>query len=143
MFLRNLLDGRHLHAGNGTAQRGHHAVDVGTTWLQRWHELMYLRTGPASPMPPIRHARILAMTVVLLLAGAAPAAAQSIRRPVSDPRVTRMVSAISETRLRTLVERLAAFGTRHTLSDTVSPTRGIGAARQFIYDELARSSPRL
>ena len=83
------------------------------------------------------------MTVVLLLAGAGPAAAQSIRRAVSDPRVARMVSAVSETRLRTLVERLAAFGTRHTLSDTASPTRGIGAARQFIYDELARSSPRL
>ena len=42
-----------------------------------------------------------------------------------------------------LVQKLAGFGTRNTLSDTSSPTRGIGAARQWIFDELSRSSPRL
>jgi hypothetical protein len=30
------------------------------------------------------------------------------------------------------VDRLSAFGTRHTLSDTASPTRGIGAARRWL-----------
>src|SRR6185503_255392 len=40
-------------------------------------------------------------------------------------------------------QKLAGFGTRNTLSDTSSPTRGIGAARQWIFDELTRSSPRL
>ena len=38
---------------------------------------------------------------------------------------------------------LAAFGTRNTLSSTTSQTRGIGAARQWIFDELRRASPRL
>ena len=39
----------------------------------------------------------------------------------------------------------AARGIRYAqhLSDTSSPTRGIGAARQWIFDELRRSSPRL
>jgi hypothetical protein len=38
------------------------------------------------------------------------------------------------------VARLAAFGTRHTLSDTASPSRGIGAARQWIEAELRRNA---
>jgi hypothetical protein len=36
------------------------------------------------------------------------------------------------------VVRLAAFGTRHTLSDTTSETRGIGAARRWLEAELRR-----
>ena len=35
------------------------------------------------------------------------------------------------------VAKLASFGTRHTLSDTLSPTRGIGAARTWVKAELA------
>jgi Zn-dependent M28 family amino/carboxypeptidase len=38
------------------------------------------------------------------------------------------------------VETLAAFGTRHTLSDTGSKTRGIGAARLWILSELQRAA---
>jgi hypothetical protein len=34
------------------------------------------------------------------------------------------------------VERLAGFGTRHTLSDTTSDARGIGAARRWLLREL-------
>lgn len=43
-----------------------------------------------------------------------------------------IVDSISEERLREDVKTLANFGTRHTLSDTVSETRGIGAARRWI-----------
>ncbi|MBW3630360.1 MAG: M20/M25/M40 family metallo-hydrolase, partial [Gemmatimonadetes bacterium] len=52
------------------------------------------------------------------------------------------VASISAERLSASVRRLESFGTRHTLS---SPTgaRGIGAARQWILDEMRRSSPRL
>jgi hypothetical protein len=63
--------------------------------------------------------------------------------PDADPRVEAMVTAISETRLKMLVDTLAGFHTRNTLSDTTSTTRGIGAARQWILDELKRSSPKL
>ena len=35
---------------------------------------------------------------------------------------------VSEARLKADVERLVAFGTRHTLSEQDNPTRGIGAA---------------
>ena len=41
------------------------------------------------------------------------------------------------------MQTLAGFGTRHTYADTASPTRGIGAAREWIRAEFAKASPRL
>src|SRR5688572_25968376 len=76
------------------------------------------------------------------MAIATPAVGQGVR-PDADPRIAAIAAAVSQGRLQQLVERLAAFGTRNTLSDTASPTRGIGAARQWIFDELKQSSPRL
>ncbi|HRJ49474.1 MAG: M28 family metallopeptidase [Phycisphaeraceae bacterium] len=46
------------------------------------------------------------------------------------------MAAISAERCAADVETLAAFGTRHTLSDTDSPTRGIGAARRWIKSQF-------
>ena len=63
--------------------------------------------------------------------------------PGPDARIARLVASISAERLRRIDTTLAGFGTRHTLSDTTSRTRGIGAARQWIFEELKRSSPRL
>lgn len=40
--------------------------------------------------------------------------------------------------MRRSVETLVGFGTRHSLSDTVSATRGIGAARRWIKSEFER-----
>lgn len=56
-----------------------------------------------------------------------------------QPRSARVVSltaAVDPARLRATVERLVSFGTRHTLSDTVSETRGIGAARRWLAAEV-------
>jgi Peptidase family M28 len=77
-------------------------------------------------------------TVLVLALVALPA-----RSGEPDPRVSRLVDSVSEERLGRILERLATFETRHTLSATDSPTRGIGAARQFILEEMQRSSPRL
>jgi hypothetical protein len=86
--------------------------------------------------------RALGPAVALALAaGVPPAAAQP--SPVIDPRVARLVAAVSQERLAATVERLASFHTRHTLSATDHPERGIGAARQWILDELRGYSPRL
>ncbi|MDA0779671.1 MAG: M28 family peptidase [Bacteroidetes bacterium] len=49
-----------------------------------------------------------------------------------DLRLYDIINAVSATRIINDVETLANFGTRHTLSDTVSQTRGIGAARRWI-----------
>jgi hypothetical protein len=71
------------------------------------------------------------------------ASAQTVPRPDADPRIEKLVAGISEERLRQIEEKLTSFVTRNTLSDTTSQTRGIGAARQWIFDELKRSSPKL
>ncbi|WP_179345690.1 M28 family metallopeptidase [Winogradskyella ursingii] len=54
----------------------------------------------------------------------------------TDPKIYDIIDAVSEERLRDDVKTLADFGTRHTLSDTVSDTRGIGAARRWIKSEF-------
>jgi hypothetical protein len=49
-------------------------------------------------------------------------------------------TAASADRLEDDIQTLADFGTRHTLSDTVSNTRGIGAARRWIKAEFEKIS---
>ena len=51
-----------------------------------------------------------------------------------------IASSVSAERLKHDVETLADFGTRHVLSDTTSPTRGIGAARNWIKGEFEKSA---
>jgi Zn-dependent M28 family amino/carboxypeptidase len=54
--------------------------------------------------------------------------------------VVEVLREIDEERLRGDVDALAAFGTRHTLSDTESPDRGIGAARRWLRDRLEEAA---
>lgn len=69
-----------------------------------------------------------------LLAAAVPASAQR-REP---PPLTQLADEVSAQRLRETVERLVAFGTRHTLSSQDHPTRGIGAALRWTAEEFRR-----
>jgi hypothetical protein len=71
---------------------------------------------------------------------AAPPAAGAVPAPGSDPRIHEIVAAASPTRVERDIRRLEAFGTRHTLADTLSQTRGIGAARRWIFAEFERIS---
>ena len=63
--------------------------------------------------------------------------------PDLDPRIEKLVGSVSEERLVATLKKLESFGTRNTLSSTDSPTTGIGAARQWIFDEFKSYSPRL
>ncbi len=60
--------------------------------------------------------------------------AQSAEPTEIDERISKLVAAISENRMEQALRTLVGFGTRNTLSDTASATRGIGAARQWIFD---------
>lgn len=60
-----------------------------------------------------------------------------------DPRITKLVASVSEERLGVILKKLESFDTRHTLSSTTSATKGIGAARQWIFDEMKSYSPKL
>ena len=57
-----------------------------------------------------------------------------------DVRMYEIIEAVSANRIITDVETLANFGTRHTLSDTLSQTRGIGAARRWIKKSFTQIS---
>jgi len=57
-----------------------------------------------------------------------------------DPKMYDIIDAVSSERLEADITALANFGTRHTLSDTVSTTRGIGAARRWIKSEYDKIS---
>ncbi|MGK5443598.1 M20/M25/M40 family metallo-hydrolase [Micromonospora sp. URMC 105] len=85
-----------------------------------------------------------ATVAVPLTAG--PAAAQAARpagpghpaRPQAPDRELRaLLRAVDRDRIEATVRRLAAFGTRHTLSRQDDPNRGIGAARDWIFAQLS------
>ncbi|WP_442266775.1 M28 family peptidase [Tenacibaculum sp. ZS6-P6] len=60
----------------------------------------------------------------------------------TDTKIYDIINAISTDRIKADIKTLADFGTRHTLSDTVSNTRGIGAARRWIKNEFEQISKK-
>ncbi len=70
--------------------------------------------------------------LALALAAAAGPPPGAPEPAVRSARIEQLVSAIDAARLRATVARLVDFGTRHTLSETASETRGIGAARRWL-----------
>lgn len=66
------------------------------------------------------------------------AAQQSV--PAEDPRMYDIVDLVAAERIEADIATLVGFGTRNTLSDTLSPTRGIGAARRWVEAEFNRIS---
>ena len=60
----------------------------------------------------------------------------------TDQRIYDIMNKVSAERIKKDVTTLVSFGTRHTLSDTISNTRGIGAARRWIKSEFDRISEK-
>jgi Zn-dependent M28 family amino/carboxypeptidase len=58
----------------------------------------------------------------------------------TDTRIYDIINNVSEERIKNDVATLVNFGTRHTLSDTISETKGIGAARRWIKSEFDKIS---
>ncbi|GLK51074.1 M28 family metallopeptidase [Maricaulis virginensis] len=69
-----------------------------------------------------------------------PALAQEHAPPAEVLAVHDYVAAVSADRIGRDIQTLVDFGTRHTLSETESDSRGIGAARRWIHDEFERIS---
>ena len=81
------------------------------------------------------------LLVPVLAAGlSAPCLAQDQAPPSEVLAVHDHVAAVSADRIEADIRTLVGFGTRHTLSETRSDTRGIGAARRWIHDEFQRIS---
>ncbi|MDM4767954.1 M28 family metallopeptidase [Pelomonas sp. SE-A7] len=77
-----------------------------------------------------------ALFVAVLMAITGPARAAD----ALDPAVQQLLVDVSAQRIEQRIRSLVGFGTRHTLSDTESETRGIGAARRWIQRELQACS---
>ncbi|MFI6074862.1 M20/M25/M40 family metallo-hydrolase [Actinoplanes sp. NPDC051343] len=87
-----------------------------------------------------------------LAASAAAAAAAAVTAPLTasaaqaadgrragqapDRELREILREIDPRRIEATIRRLVAFGTRHTLSVQNDPVRGIGAARDWIYQQL-------
>jgi hypothetical protein len=97
-----------------------------------------------------RNAFALLVTAVLLAASCSPpppsarlepqisARASDVALGLSrDPALVGAIRDISASEIRATDSALVSFGTRHTMSDTLSATRGIGAARRYLYNKLA------
>lgn len=78
------------------------------------------------------------LVALATLALAAPATAQPF--PDEHPLLHDLAGQVSAERLHATIAKLVSFGTRHTGSDTRSPTRGIGAARRWIASDFAAAS---
>ncbi|MGB4399173.1 MAG: M20/M25/M40 family metallo-hydrolase [Daejeonella sp.] len=57
-----------------------------------------------------------------------------------DQKIMQMLDEVSEKNIEANVRKLVTFQTRHSLSDTLSKTTGIGAARNWIKSEMERYS---
>ncbi len=80
-----------------------------------------------------------AAAVAAPLIGGAEASASPRSRPrpqAPDVTLRQILRDIDPRRIERIVRRLAGFGTRHTLSEQDNPVRGIGAARDWIYEQM-------
>lgn len=57
-----------------------------------------------------------------------------------DQQLAALLADVSPERIRNTDSILVSFGTRHTMSDTISASRGIGAARRFLFQRLTEYS---
>lgn len=82
-------------------------------------------------------------TVRMLIASLALPIMAALGLPDIPSLPAETANAISSEHLKNDVDTLVSFGTRHTLSDTTSQTRGIGAARRWLKSQLESISPNL
>lgn len=98
------------------------------------------------------HRNLLRLFVLTLAVCALPSSIVAQQRPARartldarmglqrDPALVAAIADISPRRIRETDSALVAFGTRHTMSDTLSNTRGIGAARRYLHRKLSEYS---
>ncbi len=85
--------------------------------------------------------RLLKMTFLVGLAfGFVSQVSGQTAPPQVDTRIYDIIANTSAERIETDIQTLVNFGTRNTFSDTLSETRGIGAARRWIKAEFEKIS---
>lgn len=84
--------------------------------------------------------RVTLAAALLVSACSAQAQNSSYGPPSEVQDLYDVATAPSAERIRSDIQTLVDFGTRHTLSETQSETRGIGAARRWIFEEFEKIS---
>jgi hypothetical protein len=90
--------------------------------------------GPIIPTPPAG-SQVQAVDFSELALVTDPVSAIA---PAVDPDIEALMNAVSQQQLLAYVQTLEGFRTRSSFSETQRPDYGIGAARQWIYDEFLR-----
>jgi hypothetical protein len=76
--------------------------------------------------------------IFLILLLSVTAFAQTAPKPMRNVEIKKMLAEIDAKNIERIIRKLVSFGTRNTLSEQDNPTRGIGAARDFLYDEFQK-----
>ena len=79
-------------------------------------------------------------SLLVSLAATATISAAPLPAQKPNPQIAAVVREISAKNIEASIRKLVSFGTRHTLSDATSDTRGIGAARRWLQSEFERYS---
>ncbi len=83
----------------------------------------------------------LPLAVILVASSVVPSQTRSgrNRRPSAiNPTIRNIVREIDARNIERTIRKLVSFGTRNTLSEQNDPNRGIGAARDWLYEEFLR-----
>lgn len=75
---------------------------------------------------------------LLLTAAVVISAQDRVLTTKPDPEIQKMIKEVSAKNIEASIRKLVSFGTRNTLSEQDNPTRGIGAARDWIFSEFER-----
>src|SRR2546421_4741451 len=102
----------------------------------------------SKPLAAVRlRAAILALLTLLLTPfniahaqrrGVTRARATPATRPARDAEIARMIAEIDARNIERTIRKLVSFGTRNTLSAQDDPNRGIGAARDWLFEEFSK-----
>lgn len=81
--------------------------------------------------------RALSIALIGALLASVPATAQTVEEQAL---LHQLAAEVRPERMRADIEALVGFGTRHTMSETTSDTRGIGAARRWAQAQFEQMS---
>ena len=80
------------------------------------------------------------LLTLAVLFGALTASAQY---KAVNPKISKIVSEVSDERIADNLKKLESFQTRYIFSSQDDPVHGVGAARKWIYEQFRSYSPRL
>jgi len=69
-----------------------------------------------------------------------PKRASRVRQRKHNAQIAQIVREIDARRIEQTIRTLVGFGTRNTLSVQNNPKRGIGAARDWLFDEFSKAA---